>query len=623
MTSLPPSAVFFLGAVLAWLLRGRARAICCLIVPVVSFANMLSLHGGAPMAVTLGDLSLTLARPDDLARLFGVVFHLATFLGALFMFNLRDRTEFVAGTAYAGAAIGTIYAGDLFTFFVHWELQTLFAAFLLLAPRTKASYGAALRYVLVHAVGGLILLAGIMLRARDLPAGADALAFVKLLPEGASMPASLSSWCIFIGMGINCGWPILHAWLPDSYPHCGIGGIIFLSTFTTKTAVYALARGFPGAEPLIWIGMAMTTFPIFYAVIENDLRRVLVYSMINQIGFMVIGIGYGTAQSLNGAVSHAFNDILFKGLLFMSVTAVMFRTGKTKCTDLGGLYKSMPITAICCIVGAASISAFPLFSGFVSKSMIISDFAADGRAAMTVVWFAMIFASAGVMEHAGIKIPFFAFFGHDAGHRVKEAPWNMLAAMGIAAVACVALGTCPGWTVYALLPQEWVVRTGVEAFRGYEPYTMTHVVWQLELLLFAALAVGLLLLSGNYPPEIRARNLDADWLWRRGATGFVWLVDNPATRVGQRLARFFLGPLPRALGYLTQNPAAAVRLGLSTLRMGWLRAIAHPEAKIAEQEVAEQRAAYPADPHRGWPVGITVLGASVFLLLYLALTLWA
>ena len=166
MISLPPSAVFFLGAAVAFALRGRARSIWCLIVPVLSFVNMLTLHGGAgELLATLGDLELVLSRPDDLAYLFGIVFHLATFVGALFMFNLRDRVEFGAGLAYAGAAIGTIYAGDLFTFFVHWELQTLFAGLLIIAPRTKQAYGAGYRYVLVHAAGGLVLLAGVILYA--------------------------------------------------------------------------------------------------------------------------------------------------------------------------------------------------------------------------------------------------------------------------------------------------------------------------------------------------------------------------------------------------------------------------------------------------------------------------
>ena len=271
--------------------------------------------------------------------------------------------------------------------------------------------------------------------------------------------------------------------------------------FTTKVAVYALARGFPGTELLIYIGMAMTCFPIFYAVIENDLRRVLAYSMINQIGFMVCGIGIGTSLALAGAVAHAFNDVIFKGLLMMSMGAVLHMTGRINGSDLGGLYKSMPKATALCIIGAASISAFPLFSGFVSKSLVMSAAIGEGY---SWVWLALLFASAGVFHHAGIKIPFFAFFAHDSGIRTTEPPVNMLVAMALAAALCVAIGFAPG-LLYALVPFEFV----------YEPYTSTHVLAQMQLLFFSALAFVWLRLSGLYPPELRSVNLDVEWVYRR------------------------------------------------------------------------------------------------------------
>ena len=226
---------------------------------------------------------------------------------------------------------------------------------------------------------------------------------------------------------------------------------MFLSAFTTKVAVYALARSFAGADVLVIVGTAMTFFPIFYAVLENDLRRVLGYSMVNQIGFMIAGIGIGTALAVNGAVAHAFADVIFKGLLFMSMGAVLTMTGRSKGTDLGGLYKTMPITATLCIFGAAAISAFPLFSAFVTKSMIMVAAIEEHH---YIVWLFMLFASAGVLEHAGIKIPYFAFFAHDSGIRTKEPPKNMLIAMSIGAVLCVLIGMFP-MQFYTLLPYEY------------------------------------------------------------------------------------------------------------------------------------------------------------------------
>jgi multicomponent Na+:H+ antiporter subunit D len=252
---------------------------------------------------------------------------------------------------------------------------------------------------------------------------------------------------------------------------------------------------------LVYIGATMACFPIFFAVIENDLRRVLAYSMINQIGFMICGIGIGTALAVNGAVSHAFNDIIFKGLLFMTMGAVLHMTGRMNGSDLGGLYKSMPKTAILCIVGAASISAFPLFSGFVSKSMVMAAALEEGH---RWVWLMLLFASAGVFHHAGIKIPYFAFFAHDSGIRTTEPPANMLLAMTISAVLCITIGIYPDW-LYNILPFN----------TGYNPYDATHVLTQTQLLFFSALAFVWLNLRGLYPPELHSVNIDFEWIYRR------------------------------------------------------------------------------------------------------------
>ncbi|MGH6620779.1 MAG: proton-conducting transporter membrane subunit, partial [Alphaproteobacteria bacterium] len=304
--------------------------------------------------------------------------------------------------------------------------------------------------------------------------------------------------------------PLLHNWLQDAYPEATITGTVWLSSFTTKVAVYALARGYAGTEFLVPIGATMTAFPIFYAVIENDLRRVLAYSLNNQLGFMVVGIGVGTEMALNGTAAHAFCHILYKALLFMSMGAVLLRAETVKGSELGGLYKSMPWTTGFCMVGAASISAFPLFSGFVSKSLILTATADNGH---WVTWTVLLFASAGVFHHSGIKIPYFAFFAHDSGIRVKEAPWNMLVAMAATALLCIAIGVYPA-PLYALLPFPV----------DFAPYTASHVITQLQLLMFSALAFMVLMRTGLYPPELPSLNLDSDWIYRRAlpaVAGFV------------------------------------------------------------------------------------------------------
>jgi multicomponent Na+:H+ antiporter subunit D len=380
---------------------------------------------------------------------------------------------------------------------------------------------------MVNVVSGLILLAGVLIHASQ--TGSTAFTSFKL---HSIFDATLAQKLIFLAFGIKCAFPLLHNWLTDAYPEATPTGTVFLSAFTTKVAVYGFARAFPGTEELIWIGTVMACFPIFYAVIENDLRRVLGYSMINQIGFMVAGVGVGTAMGLNGAVAHAFNDVIFKGLLFMSMGAVLFRTGKINGSDLGGLYKSMPVTAGFCIVGASSISAFPLFSGFVSKSMVMVALAEHHY---DVQWFLLLFASAGVFHHAGIKIPFFAFYAHDSGIRCKEAPLNMLIAMGIAAALCIFNGTFPFVFLYPLLPFPV----------DYAPYTVTHVITQSQLLFWSAMAFTVLKLTGLYPPELRSVNIDAEWSYRKGAKAFVWVLTHPIARVGRAIESLLLERIPR------------------------------------------------------------------------------
>ena len=513
-------------------------------IPVIGFVNLMYLGEGTHFRIDFLDYHLVLGRVDKLSLLFAYVFHLISFIAILYALHVKDNLQQMIGLLYAGSALGAIFAGDLFSFFIFWEMLTVCSIFLIWARRTEAALGAGYRYLLVHVAGGLCLLAGIVIHVNQ----TGSIQFDYLGLNG------LGSYLIFLGFGLNCAWPLFHPWLTDSYPEATITGTIFLSAFTTKVAVYALARSFPGTEALIWIGAVMTGFPIFYAVIENDLRRVLAYSLVNQVGFMVCGIGIGTALAINGAVCHAFNDILFKGLLFMSMGAVMYRTGKINGTDLGGLYRTMPLTCIFCMVGAASISAFPLFSGFVSKSMVM-DAAASGH--MRMVWFILLFASAGVFHHAGIKIPYFAFFSHDSGLRPKEAPIHMLLAMGIAAFLCIFIGTYPA-PLYALLPYPV----------DYVPYTAPHVVGQTQLLFFSALAFTLLLRAGIYPAEIRCINLDADWFYRKGGKIFFLIFDRFLNGLNRFCDRIFVKGIVGTLGAVSKDITA--RLSLIVMVSIWI-----------------------------------------------------
>ena len=493
MVSILPTAFIFIASalILGFLPRGHIRSTILLATPVLAAWHIWNLPVGIFSQVEFVGQTLDMMRVDKLSRIFGLIFCLAAFLGNLYAWHVRDLIQQVAALLYAGAAIGAVFAGDLITLFFYWEGTALASVFLIWARRTEGSYHTGMRYLIIQITSGVILLAGTALLYRD----TGSITFERMTL------GSLGTWFIFLSFGIKCAFPLLHNWLQDSYPAATITGTVILSAFTTKLAVYALARGFAGTELLIYIGAVMTLFPIFFAEIENDLRRVLAYSLNNQLGFMVVGIGVGTEMAINGTASHAFAHILYKALLFMSVGAVMLRTGTSKASELGGLCRTMPRTAIFCLIGAASISAFPLFSGFVTKSLIMD---ATANQHYPVIWAILVFASAGVLSHSGIKIPYFTFFGHDSGLRPKEAPIHMQMAMGLTALLCILIGVYPD-PLYALLPYEVV----------YQPYTMGHVIGQLQLLCFALLAFVVLMRSGIHPPEIRAVNLDVDWIYRR------------------------------------------------------------------------------------------------------------
>ena len=490
---LTPFAIFFLGAILLCLVPQKARPGVLVGVPLVSFLRFLLLPEDHVIEASFCGYELTLySAANGFSRLFLILFHIAALIAALFSAHQKGLGQPVVALAYAGAAIGAVGAGDLISLFLFWEIMALSSTGLIWARRTDRSMRAGQRYLLWQMVSGLLLLAGIGWYA-------GATGSIAISDFGLAAPGA---WLIFLGVGTKACFPFLHTWLVDGYPEATPTGAVWLSSFTTKAAIYCLARMFPGEEALIFIGAAMAAFPIFYAVIENDMRRVLGYSMINQIGFMLVGIGIGGSLGLNGAVAHAFNDVLFKGLLFMTMGSVLQVTGRIHASDLGGLAKSMPWTSRFCLVGAASISAFPLFSGFVSKSMIM---AAAVDANLWWVWFILLFAAAGVFHHAGIKIPFFAFYGHDAKLKASDPPRNQLIAMGIAATLCVVIGSFPHLTLYRLLPLE----------NSYAPYDVTHVLSQLQLLFFSALAFTWLQRSGLYPPELHSTNLDSDWFLRK------------------------------------------------------------------------------------------------------------
>lgn len=504
--------------------NNAVRAILMVGGPMVALVALISAEGlGRDLSsVQVLGLELVLYRPDSLSFLFGLAFIIAAALFGIYSLHRRDPLQDATAMLYAGAAITAVFVGDLVSLFIAWELTAITSVFQVLAPRSRESVRAAMRYLVFQVSSGMLVLAGICMFVAE----TGQTQFALIAPSMAGLPVGVmdinapGAVLILAGFGIKAAFPMVHNWLQDAYPKTTETGAVVLSAFTTKLAVYALARYFAGLEWLIWIGAIMTVFPVFFAVIENDLRRVLAYSLNNQVGFMVCAVGIGTQLAVNGAVAHAFAHIMYKALLFMSMGAVLYRVGSTRATDLGGLHRTMPWTTLFCLVGAASISALPLFSGFVAKSMVMTASHADP--ALFVVWLMLLFASAGVLEHSGIKIPYFAFFGHDSGKRPQEAPFNMLLAMGVAAALCILIGIMPGW-LYQMLPYE----RAASEYLSSDLWTAPHLLQQVQLLVFATLAFMLLQWRQLYPAEQPGVIIDVEWLWRRGWPDLVSAAGRP------------------------------------------------------------------------------------------------
>ncbi len=498
-----PTTWFLMGAVLLPFLNNmeKLKKTVLIGIPLIAFTIIHWLPESFGQVSYLG-FDLVFGRVDQLTRVFLHVFTIMALLGCIYGLHVKETGQHIAAFLYVGGSLGVTLCGDYLTLFIFWEMMAFASTFLVWYRKKRRSIEAGFRYLLVHTAGGLVLLAGIFLRYKNI----HDLSFVQVATNGATF----ADYLIMIGFMLNAAVPPIHAWLPDAYPEASVTGAVFMCAFTTKTAVYALARGFPGFEALAVLGAIMTLYGVGYAAIENDARRILAYHIVSQVGFMVCGVGIGTAMAVNGAIAHAYAHIIYKGLLFMGAGAVLEMTGKSKLNELGGLYKRMPWAMIFTVIGGISISGFPLTSGFISKSMTIAAAGENHRVGLMIM---MILASVGTFLSVGIKLPYFIWFGKDSGVEAKEAPWNMNLAMAIAAFFCFFLGIFPDY-LYKMLP--FPVQ--------YHPYSAYHLSETLQILGFTGL--GFFIMVKKLKPEPKI-NLDLDWFYRKGARVFMRFASRP------------------------------------------------------------------------------------------------
>lgn len=523
IVELPPALWLGIAAMLMLVLPKMLRAITAVVLPLVGLGLLWNLEPGTYCEGNLAGFELVLFQVTNLNFVFGVIFLLISSVASIYAWHLDDRSQQVASLFYGAGALGVTFAGDFLTLLLFWELMAVSSAWLVFARRTNASLQAGFRYLIVHFVGGSLLLGGIILLYTQ--TGSLEL---RLL----DMEMGLAAWLILLGVAVNVALPPFHAWLPDAYPQATITGAIFMSSLTTKSAVYVLLLLFAGWDLLIYAGVAMALYGVVYAVLANDIRQILAYHIISQVGYMVAGVGIGTELSMNGTAAHAYSHILYKALLFMGTGAVIYATGISKLSDLGGLARKLRWVLVLLMIGAFSISGFPLFNGFISKSMIVS---AAGKSHLDAVMLLLLLASVGTFLHTGLKIPVFTFWGKDQKLSVRPIPRNMYVAMGILAFLCTLYGVAPG-LLYSMLPYEV----------KYHPYTAYHIVETVPLLVFTFVGFWVLRPKLAGEPYIP---LDTDWIYRRSKPLMDRLLVGPVNKF------FYYGASTRdgIAGFLARN----------------------------------------------------------------------
>lgn len=530
--TIPPAFILAAGALLLPFLPKKIRSAAFILFPLAALILILTMKDGTVLTAKVMNYDLTLLKMDALSRVFGIIFSFIATAGGIYAYHIKETGQQCAALLYVAGALGVTFAGDFFTLFIYWEMMAVASTYLIWARRTKEAQNAGIRYLLYHVLGGGLLFAGILLHISK---EGSSILISQMKPE-----MGLSAWLMLLGVAINAAVPPLHAWLSDAYPKATVTGAVFLSAFTTKTAVYVLARVFPGWEILLIFGVIMTLYGVVFAVLANDIRGILAYHIISQVGYMVAGVGIGTAMAINGAVSHAFSHILYKALLFMGAGVVLHTTGKSKLTDLGGLFKKQPITFVLYMVAGFSISGFPLFNGFISKSMTVAS-AISGGENHEWAFLLMNLAAVGTFLSVGLKLPYYTWFSKEKPAELEptKPPVNMHIGMALVAFFCIFHGIFPG-QLYSWLP------TPVE----WNPFTMHHLVEVVQLLIFTFILFWLM--RPIITPKAKIA-LDLDWLYRRPAKAIQKVIVDPWDKAFNKMEEWSID-IARKLTETAKNP---------------------------------------------------------------------
>ena len=590
--NVPPAFIYFAGAALIPLLgTGKARKIYLVVLAALGLIAVALIRPQTDWVFSvLPGFELTFLHADSLSLIMGYIFAIIGAAAIIYSLDIvKENGELVCGLLYLGSALGAVFAGDFFTLYIFWEIMAFSSVGLIWYSRTERATNAGMRYIIFHLLGGCALLGGILIHYMN--TGSITIGPVE---------SGIGYFLLLIGIGVNTAFISLHSWLPDSYPKATIAGAVFMCVFTTKTGVYVLARTFPGVEAVAYMGGVMCLYGVAFALMQNDVRKLLSYHIVSQVGYMVAGIGIGTYIGINGGIAHVFNHILYKALLFMCMGAVIYSTGKHNLTELGGLAKKMPITMITCMIAAFSISGVPGFNGYVSKGMVIHAAELEG---MHILVLMLLLGSVGTFL-SFLKLTYFTFFKKNDEIEAKEAPLPMLIAMSAVAFLCVAIGVYPKM-LYGILPYAG------EALH-YHAYALGHTIGTLELLMMTA--VGFVALQFVFSPHEKI-TYDIDYLYRKAGRGFIWFCEQPLVTV----ANFFdksLQKLADAIVWFSRNPTAASRILVVMVGAVVTRPFFNPSYRQYARDLEELKRMYPGEVPRV-AIGTGVLLALVLFTLYL------
>ncbi len=497
--------------------------------PLLALGAMLTLPLGTDLSYHFMDkFDLNYLYVDKLSYLFGFVFAVIALIGGIYACHNENRMEALCSLGYAGGALGVVFAKDWLTLMFFWESMAVTSVFLVWCNKTDASRKAAFRYILVHMLGGNLLLAGVFLLE------SNGQHLISNLVQG---PHNLAFWAVFLGVAVNTAIPPFNGWIADAYPESTLTGGVFMCSFTTKVAVYTLIRIFAGWDHLVYIGCFMALNSACFAVMENNMRKLLSHHISSQVGFMVAAIGVGSALGLNGAATLAFSNIVYKGLLFMCTGAIIYATGITRINEIGNVAKKLPLIALCFFIAALSIGGIPPFFGFVTKPLAIESTAAFSSWAFTV----LEVASIGTFLSIPLKMGYFIFLRPEKTPELqREVPMNMKVAMCMAAALCIIYGLFPG-LLYQYLPFDMPARPA---------YTAGGVLTTIEM--YGMAMIPFMMYLPKMEPHT-AISLDTDWFYRKPFAYIVNLISQNLCALCAGLGQAWF-VLYKEFMSLTENP---------------------------------------------------------------------